>query len=274
MGVSDLSRYELLVLPDEIVVDDGLAAALRGHLSRGGAVLATGTSGLSADGEAVTFRELGLVPTGMSPFDTTYVRFGKRIDVGIPPTDHVMYERSVRVAPAPNALSLAVVVEPYFQRSWRHFSSHRQTPPDKPTKFSAAVLNGRCAYVAYPIFGMFARHGSAVYRTFVRNVIDLLLPQPLLQVGGPTGLEASVTKQSDRTIVHLLYYSAEWRTPHLDLIEDVTPLFDVPVSLKVEREPDSVSLAPEKRPVDFTYHDGRVELRVPEVRGHAMLVVE
>ena len=60
----------------------------------------------------------------------------------------------------------------------------------------------------------------------------------------------------------------------LDLIEDVIPLFDLPLSLKMERPPKRVYLAPQETPTEFEHLAGRVNLRVPEVRGHTMIVFE
>jgi len=184
-----------------------------------------------------------------------------------------MYERGVRVKAGAGAESLARVVEPYFERAWDHFSSHRQTPGDKASRYSAAVQRGRVAYIAYPIFSAFAMHGNYPYRLLVRNVLDRLLPEPLLRVEGPTSLEATVMTQGKRVIVHLLNYAPERRAKDLDLVEDVVPLFDVKVSLKLGKEPGLVYLAPTAKGLYFEYEEGRVRVEVPEVRGHEMVVL-
>ncbi len=121
---TDLSTFELLVLPDSIPVDDALAEKLLAYLVQGGKLLLSGTSGLSADASR-TLLPLGIAPEGWSPFTTTYFRFAGET------TDHVMYERGVRARPAAGSQMLAEVVEPYFERAWDHFSSHQQTPSDK-----------------------------------------------------------------------------------------------------------------------------------------------
>jgi hypothetical protein len=218
--------------------------------------------------------ELGIKPEGTSPFGATYIRFGSRVGRDVPPMDHVMYERSVRVMPAKGGTSLAGVVEPYFDRAWDHFCSHSQTPPAKLSAYAAATLKGKVAYIAYPIFSAFARHGSLSFRSLVRNVIDLLLPEPMLRVNGPSNLEASVMRQDDRTIVHLLYYPAERRTEKLDIVEDIVPLADLEVSSKTNRKPQRVYLAPRREALRFEFARGRVTTRVPELRGHAMVVFE
>jgi hypothetical protein len=196
-----------------------------------------------------------------------------------------MYEPGVRVTATRGASIVAKVVEPYFERAWDHFSSHAQTPGAKLTRWAAAVLNewAQTAYIAYPVFGAFANHGNYPYRLLVRNLLERLLPQPLVRVCGPTGLEATIMHQDKtaahpaRTIVHLLYYAAERRTKTLDIAEDIVPLYEVPLSLKLPSEPTRVYLAPKpgrEAPVDSEYLDGRVNLRVPVVRGHQMVVFE
>jgi hypothetical protein len=266
--------YELLILPDAVDLDDALLRKVRAFLKSGGKVLASGTSGLSQDGTRSLLPELGVKPQGLSPFTATYIRFGKEASLDVPPGDHVMYETAVRVTPTKGTAAVARVVEPYFERTWEHFSSHFQTPADKLTRYAAATLNHDAAYIAAPIFGAFTRHGNIPYRLLVRNLLEKLLPEPLLRVAAPAATEATVMRQPNRTIVHLLHYSPERRTDRLDLIEDVIPLFDLPLSLKMERSPKRVYLAPQQTPIEFEHLAGRVNLRVPAVRGHAMIVFE
>jgi hypothetical protein len=267
---SDWHEYELLILPDSISVSKNLAARLRRHIAAGKALLVTGTSGLELSAE------LGITVLGMSPFTATYVRFGREINENIPPTDHVMYDRSVRVVAARGAMSLAKVVEPYFERSWDRFSSHFQTPPDRISKFSAAVQKKRVGYIAYPVFGSYAAHGNLPCRWLAAVMIDRLLPEPLVRVAdAPSSMEVSVTRQKNRTIVHLLQYCPQRRTEQLDIVEDIVPLHDVKISLKSKIRPSDVYfLNPKPTKIDFRYSGGRVEVVVPKIVGHEMVVFE
>ncbi len=274
---SELDRYQLLILPDAIPVDTAMAKKLTAYVKKGGALLVSGTSAMNADATQSALGDLlGIKPRGLSPFQTTYLRFMKGFDDGVAPSDHVMYERGVQVTPAAGTQVAAKIVEPYFDRSWKHFSSHAQTPGDKVSRFPAAILKGPTAYIAFPIFGAYAAHGNVPYRQLVGNLLEKLLPEPLLRVAGPSGLEATVMRQSSpaRTIVHLLYYSPERRTPKLDIVEDIIPLHELPVSLKLEKSPRRVYLAPDSTDVPFEYLNARVNLRLPELRGHAMIVFE
>lgn len=274
LPTADFAKYELVILPDAVPVSTELAKKLDAFTKQGGAVLATGTSGLSADGTTVEWKSLPIKPQGKSPYETAYIRFGKSISDDVPDCDHVLYDRSIRVTPSVGAKALGTIVEPYFDRSWSHFSSHAQTPTDKPSPYAIATRKGRVAYIAAPVFASFARHGNYPLRLLVRNLIDQLIDEPLLRVDAPTTTEATVMKQKTRTIVHLLQYAPERRTKDLDIVEDVVPLYDVPMSLRVSKAPKRVYVAPEDVTIPFEYLAGRVNLRVPKINGHAMVVLE
>ncbi len=280
-ATSNLEAYELLVLPDALPVDEKLLDRLQQYLKQGGRILATGTSGLSDDGTQVHLAELGIYAEGLSPYSVTYVRFGEAISEGVPETDHVVYESGVRARSLPgagrsSAKVLATVVEPYFERTWDHFCSHNQTPPADESPYLAASLHGNVAYVSFPVFRLFAQYGNQSHRWLVGNLLKQLLPELLLKVEGPTGMEASVMRQASekREIVHLLFYTPERRAQNLDLVEDIIPLYNVPLSLRLDQAPRRAYLAPEGTALSFTYSYGYASVTVPEVKGHAMVVFE
>ena len=264
---TDLSAFELLVLPDSIPVDAALADKLKAYLAQGGKLLLSGTSGLNTDATR-TLLPLGIEPEGWSPFTTTYFRFAGET------TDHVMYERGVRAQPAAGSQTLARVVEPYFERAWDHFSSHKQTPSDRLTGYAAALVHGSVGYISAPVFSAFALHGNLPYRRLVEEVLKQLLPQPLARMDGPSGAEITVSRQGQRTVAHVLYYPAERRAEKLDLIEDIVPLYNLKVAVKLPQAPGKVYLAPESAQLTFTYQDGYVNVTLPELHGHAMIVME
>jgi hypothetical protein len=264
----DFGGYELVVLPDDVAPDAALARRLRAYLQRGGKLLVTGRL-------ASALPEAGVKVLGDSPFSVTYLRFGPAIGAGVPDTPHVMYERGARVKARAGAEVLARVVEPYFERTYEHFCSHFQTPyRTRPSAYAAAVRKGNVITIPFPVFKAYAVHGNLPYRLLVRNCLDLLLPDKLVAAGGPSTLEVTVTQQRQRTIVHLLSFCAERRTPELDIMEDVIPLADVPLSVRRARAPRRVYLAPGGEALIFSHRAGRVETVVPRLDGHAMVVME
>jgi hypothetical protein len=276
---SDWSAYELLILPDGISgYGMAMIGRLQNYLKRGGKLLVTGTSLMDPDGKNVLLPELGIEAHGLSPFTTQYIRFNPEIAADVPPTDHVIYDRSVQVTATGAGKVVAQNVEPYFERAWNHFSSHVQTPADKVSRYAAAVLTPNSAYIAAPIFGAYIRHGNYPYRLLVRNILEKLLPDRWVGVkNAPLSLEVSVMRQAERggrLVVHLLNYTAERRTATLDIIEDIAVLRDVELSLKYEKKPTRVYLAPEKVDLQFQHANSRLGMKIPQHNGHAMVVIE
>jgi hypothetical protein len=271
---TDFDRYELLILPDATVVSEKTVGRLKTFLRGGKALLATGTSCLGDEGRRLLLPELGIEVEGYSPFTASYMRFGREILRGLPPGDHVMYDRSIRVRSRRGARSLATIVEPYFERAWDHFSSHFQTPPDRTSHFAGAVQNKNAGYIAWPIFSSYANHGNLTCRWLVERLINRLMPARLLTTNLPATGEATVMRQGGRKIVHLLYYSPQRRTLKLDIVEDIVPLHDVDLSLRLAKAPKSVYLAPARERLKFTWEDGVVRTEVPRIDGHAMVVFE
>ena len=107
----------------------------------------------------------------------------------------------------------------------------------------------------------------------MRNLIERLLPDPVLKISGPTTLEASVMRQQGRMIAHLLHYPAERRAPGIDLIEDIIPLHDIELSLRAEK-PTAVYIAPSREPLEHSVSGQRVSVALPVLHGHAMIVFE
>jgi hypothetical protein len=54
----------------------------------------------------------------------------------------------------------------------------------------------------------------------------------------------------------------------------VIPLRDVSLSVRLVQAPAAVYLAPSREPLVFEFTEDRVRVKIPEVRGHAMVVFE
>jgi hypothetical protein len=114
------------------------------------------------------------------------------------------------------------------------------------------------------------------YKALFLSALAMLLPDPLLSCAAPSTAQATILAQPEhgRTVVHLLHYIPERRGLEFDTIEDVIPLYDVPLAFKTAQRPGRVYLAPGGQDVAFTYEGGYVRLIVPEVVGHQIVVAE
>jgi hypothetical protein len=195
-----------------------------------------------------------------------------------------MYERTLRMRLSEGAESLIGIVEPFFDRSWDHFSGHEYTPPrTELSEWSAVAQSGSIVIAAAPLFEAFGSHGAPAYRTAIGTVLSRLLPSPLVKAGGPVHLETTVIRTDSSTVVHLLSFLAtrvatsgpvgNLPATGLDLVEDPFPLVEVPVAIRCPQRPAAVYLQPAGVNLPFDWDGKYAEVVVTVSEGHAMLVL-
>jgi hypothetical protein len=271
---ADLSRYAVVILPDTVALDDELADKVGAYLGDGGKLLLTGRAGLTPAGDAFALAEVGVDYLGQGEYDPDYIACGPAIAEGIPNLPIVQYGRGNRVRPRDGTDVLARTVIPFFQRSWRHFCSHYQTPYDRDSGLPAVTRKGDVMYIQSPLFAAYRNYAYPIHRDIVGNCLALLLPDRLVKAGLPSGGQVSLLDQGARKIAHLLYYVWQRRAPELDIIEDVVPLHDVELAVRTDQPPAKVYLAPEQQELEFAFDGGTAHCTVPVVRGHQMVVFE
>ena len=272
-STAKLDSYELVIVPETTPVDDRLREKLAAYIKAGGALIVSGAAALDDAGKPV-LRELGIRADGMSPYSTTFLRAAPGLEHALPALDHVMYEPGFRMTPARGAQVLCHVVEPYFERTWEHFCSHAQTPPDHAGEWAAVVQHRNVITLAAPIFTADGQHASVPYRQLLGACIDRLLPRPLVRDDGPAHLETSVVRKGRRTIVHLVSFCAVRKADGMDIVDDPFPLVDMPLAVRYDSAPRRALLAPANEEIPFTYDDGYAHMNVTSLTGHTMVVIE
>lgn len=271
---SDFARYRALVLPDEIPVSPELAVKLAAYLAGGGALLASYRSGLEPGGERFAVGELGVRWLGDAPWSPDFI-VPDQLGKGLRDAPYVIYLQGAQVEPAEGSEVLSPMMRPYFNRTWRHFCSHRHTPIEGPADYPGAVRHGRCIYLAHPHFTQYHQRAPQWCKQIVANALELLLPDPVLRAEAPSTAIFTVNRQAreNRLVVHALHYVPERRSVELEIVEDIIPLCEVPVSVRVEGEPRSVRLVPQGEEIAFTVAGDHVGFVIPRIEGTQMVEI-
>ena len=290
-SAADFSGYKVLIAPDTIPFDEALSAKIDRYLAAGGALLASFESGLNPEQSEFALPGLGVHLKGTGPRDSLgqlvrgqvystndyaeYLLPAGIIGESLPATEHVMYIKGTDIEAAPGSQVLVRKVKSYFDRSYRHFCSHRQTPSSHELGDPAIVQQGRVIYFTHPIFTQYEQNAPRWCKTLFLNALALLLPDPLVRHEGPSTLLVTLNEQAQqqRRIMHLLHYIPERRGHDLDVIEDVIPLYNVKISLRADNGATAVTCVPEGETLDFQVRDGRVEFVVPRILGHQMIEI-
>jgi len=174
---------------------------------------------------------------------------------------------------------------PRFNRTWEHFCSHQHAPDATDAASPAATLTGNIAWFAHDIFTRYRQYGQPLYRDFVAAAIDRLLEgkRPAVTTLPADGRFNLLEQPGEkRFVAHLLYAPKSVRgaahsegvNKSLEIIEDLIPLRDTGVSVRLPRKIKSARIVPGGEPLPFTQKDGLVAFTVPEFTGHAMIELD
>ncbi|MCY3780527.1 MAG: beta-galactosidase trimerization domain-containing protein [Chloroflexi bacterium] len=286
---ADFSDYMVLILPDDIPADAALNDKINDYLAGGGALITSFESGLNADKSAFALDALPAALNSEGPRDrfgelvrgrqyergdyTEYIIPAGAIGKDLPPTEHAMYIRGLDLNAAEAADVRAHITPAVFDRTYEHFCSHRQSPSSGESAGAAIIRRGPVITFSSPIFTQYYHNAPRWCRTLFLNALDLLLPQPLVKHGGPSTLEVTLNEQpaQNRLVLHLLHYIPIRRSRQIDIIEDIIPIYDIPVSICADNSIKSVKLSPSGASLDFNTSDGRIHFNVPVVNGHQMV---
>jgi len=265
--------YRLLILPDDIPVDPAFYKKLQSYVKAGGALIASHRSGLGAVGDAFAGDLFGVDAQGEAPWSPDFVVPGPDLRDGLSNTGYVMYLRGLKVKACKGAKTLARVEKPYFNRTWRHFCSHAHTPSAQSKAYPGVVQNDAVIYFAHPIFTQYHTNAPRWCKLLLRNAIDQLMPDPVVTTDGPSTLVTTLNQQKSdkRFVLHFLHYIPERRGTKFDVIEDIIPLYDLEVQLRVDKKVKHVTRVPDTEPVDFMINDGVLSFTLPHLDGHAMV---
>ncbi|MEM8736985.1 MAG: alpha-amylase family protein [Planctomycetota bacterium] len=281
----DFTPYRLLILPDDVAINTSLQAKLNDYLAQGGKLLLTGTSGFAQDGSGPVF-DLGAQWLGQSEFGTDYLLPEPALRPDWIDQPVVMYAPSQRIKPT-QGRSLGEVFDPYFNRDYRHFSSHQHAPHrPEPSGYTCGVQHGPITYLVHPVFRIYRGWGAVAYKDFVLRVIRSILGEPQITTNLPSTARLTLRDQpkENRSILHLLYANTVSRggEMHLDggtvsgrttveVIDDLVSLHGVEIDLDPGHPVAAVKLQPQSTPLEFTTHGERIRFTVPELRCHQMI---
>lgn len=263
-----LDGFKLLILADNIVLDDEFEKRLKDFVNKGGKILASGKSAVSDGKFCFNF---GAEYIGKSEYKPSYIR--PLID-NKNESDFIMYTACQKIK-ATDGKVLAEAVVPYFNRTAGHFCSHQHTPSSGRVDGAGIVSGKDGIYIAWNIFSDYAQKGEFIAKKTVMQCIDLLLGDEKVLVTnlGSMGV-ATLLEQKDRYIAHLLYAVPTKRGKNIEIIEDIYPVNDVELAVKVKENVKRVYLAPQNTDVDFTVDNGYVKVKGIKVDCHQMVVFD
>ncbi len=305
----NLDRYDVLLLPDVVTLDEAAAARFNAFVAKGGSLLMTGRSGLDKS-ETRFAVDCGGTWEGPSSFDDDFLQITPRFLDGLnasirqrgvlteelPGQPFLFYEAS-SLARATDGQVLATVLDPYFTRRYSHYCGHLNTPynpedlsgndfPQGPAPSCAkaarasslpagALQKGRVIWLGHPICRLYNNHGTQLHRDFFISILKRLYKDPVLRIETPSAARVNFMHQAaeSRYVLHLTYASPIQRG-EVRIIEDMVPLFDIPVRVKISENVLRVHLEPQGTDLPFIQEEDRLVAIIPKVLCHQIVVFD
>lgn len=273
-NLEDWSDLETIIIPGFDAFTKEELQRLKEFESKGGKLLLLGRAGLNEDKTAFLFNT-GLQYTGRATADIDYAMSNGELK-GVITSPFLNYTPAERTKITNEVETLVAIREPYFNRTLRHYSSHRNTPykltnADHP----GLVLNGNVLYSAWDLGKIYDKNGAKVHRDLFLAALKSIHKTPVLEVELQSSGRVNLLHQPDqnRYIAHLLYASPVKRGD-AEVIEDLLPVFNTRVTLKVDQPIKKVRLVPSDKELDFRVTGSVVEVILPEFTCHSALVFD
>ena len=270
----DNGKYKLLIFPDNFLFDDEEEEKLKKYIKNGGKVLLSGYSGINKEKNKFVIEDFGLEFKGELEYDPSFVIVEEKISKDIPDMPMNFYEGGIKISVSDKAEVLARIVAPYYNRHWDGEHGFVYLPPDKITEYPAAIKNRDLIYVSHFVFKSYF-HSSPIYlKNFVRNLIEILLPDPIVKTTLPSFAKVLTTYQEKRTILHILTYIPE-RRGEVNIIEEPVEVTDIDMKLKLDnKEIKKVYDVSQGKEYSFKIENNYVLIKVPYIKGYSIIVFE
>jgi hypothetical protein len=271
---ADISKYDLLILPDDVRVDENIKAKIDAFIKKGGKILASGKSGLYAQKDEFAF-DFGAKYLGENQFMPDYYKPDFEME-GLFEGVYVMKCQGHKIK-VTSGKSIGERQNSYFNRTVFQFSGHSHTPNNPDSACDGVSVGKDGAYISWDIFGEYGKNGYLMHKRLVCHIIDLLLgDKKIFKSNLPAQAVTTMMdqKENNRLVVNLLYGSAVKRGVGVEIIEDLLPVYNTEVEVLTDKTIKNAYLAPQMEKIDFTQSGNKVSFKVDKFENLQMVILD
>lgn len=289
-----LHEQTAVIVAEQCLLEDATIDALNGYVENGGSLIVTGRSGRWDEqyrrrSHARLYDLLGVQVHEDFVSPIHYLKLSEyfRQGTNLPDIPLQAWGRAVQVTPGEGVETLAELLPPLPQvwrdgiqdeEHWQHYTVFGACPPAKEPVGAGITLRqigkGRALYLAVDPYAAYRHEGHHLTRLMLARLMEIAAPRRRLSVDKPLHVEVSLQRQGARQIVHLVNYFVQKRTAQMVHNEELTPIHNIVVRVRADSPPRRVTIQPQNMTAEWSYQDGQVIARVPELLIHTMIVIE
>ncbi len=277
--LKDLSSYQVIILPNILVMSKEEADAIRDYVRNGGCVYASKYTSLYSretlkQDDFMLADLFGVSYLGETKEEVTYMApKGKGEDLFMGYSAKyplINFGSQLKLKLNKKAEVLSTLTLPYTDpKDPNRYSSVHSNPPGIPTDYPAVVLNqygkGRVIYVAGDLEAM----EYEPHRQIFTNLIKSLSPKPFLfEAEAPKSVEVSIfhQKENERYLINVVNFQNE--LPNI-------PVEGIVLRVRLDgKRPERLISLPENKEIPYEIKGDCLELTVPKLETFLMMALD
>lgn len=266
----DFSKYQLIILPDNILITPTLEEKLKIHLGAGKGIISSGFSGLNEDKTAFAMKQWTFDFDGVDSSNASYFKMKDTNNPIMLDRRWSMYKHGILMH-AEN--SVADYVKPYFNRNYDGLRGYWYTPPKATDGHSAVAKSGNIYQICFKIFEAYYTSAMHAHKELIRMCIEDLYHEPLYTTEDlPSTARVTLTENEDYVLVHVKVTYPE-RRGRVDIIEE-HQRYPAGAKVRVKGQFSHATLVRSGELAKIQQENGYSVITLPEINGYEIIALD
>jgi hypothetical protein len=254
-----LADYRVVIVPEQDFLDDQTKRNLEQFVRAGGQLIFT-----QSDWDVPVDAEM-LALAGVSYDGRRELEYGY---MGTTPPLVIHDTKFSKVRPLAGTQTLYEYIAPMSAGEGGKKFGHGFAPPTKPSGEPVVTLRqlgkGRVMYVALPFFKTYFNHQNLYQARLFLELLDRLLPDPLVRIHTKAQVEVCALRQGDDLIVHLVNHSGRERLAGYwyPMTEFIPEIHDIDVAIRHRPGVGEMLVGPTQTPIAWRQDGDSAMVRI------------
>jgi len=246
----NMHKYPIIVIPEWDYLEPDFISELITYTRNGGSLLIVGTKAASM------FKQyLGVNFEGAPQVKTQWLEHKGSLGA--------FRALSQPVKPASNTESLG------------RLYSENDVKGDYEIAASIRKLGrGKISAIYFNFGQRYKTAATATARDFIGGLVKRLFPHPAVEVTGSHYIDVSVNNIDGKFAINLVNTAGPHDDNNIHVFDDIPGIGQLKIRIRSEKKPEKVVLQPADKLLPFKHRDGMVELKLPRLNIHDIIIMK